>query len=644
MGKGERTLSATKMDQSRIRAEKENVEYVETLGVHWRNLSVHFKDVQALAPCSGDVEAGQAVALMGPTGCGKTSLLNALARRGPVGGGQVWYGDDLAWSSALKRHVAFVEQDDLVFEGLTVRETLAFSARLRLPAASLKEKLERVDETLKLLRLESCAETPVGGMGGKTISGGERKRLMVGQEMLTRPRLLCCDEPTSGLDSATACVVVEALRDLARERRVAVVASIHQPSSRLFLLFDELLLLRKGGLTYRGSTADAGDAFAGAPFHLPCPAAYSAPDWLMEIVVENKVDSDDEKKRVLDERYGPSTLPPRTEPLRSLRAQKRRQRYAAPLTEQIAVLSRRSWKAVAPKVFKRSSLLLHGGNATLAGLMWWQLGYKEKDVFPRYTLAFAIPIAWIFFPLLDALPWFGAAQNMLRKDLACNAYRLEAWFVVDSTMNLVPMCAQSLMHLTIFYVLAGVSSNPAVWFALYAVLVASFLTFQSIGLMFSAGVSGENVVTVAMIYVTYVFLFTGLFVPVSQTAVPWAVYANPLIYILKLSADAIFGIDRKKFKCGNPDDGTLFPDSCDAGGDGKISVNDIYEEYHLDRFTTGQAIVALFVMFVVARSVAYLLLRRRMKQKERELMRYQDATPTAEEESKEDVAVAGEKA
>ena len=451
MGKGERTMSAnaTKMDQSRVRAERENVEYVETLGVHWHNLSVHFKDVQALAPCSGDVEAGQAVALMGPTGCGKTSLLNALARRGPVGGGQVWYGDDLAWSSALKRHVAFVEQDDLVFEGLTVRETLAFSARLRLPAASLKEKLERVDETLKLLRLESCAETPVGGVGGKTISGGERKRLMVGQEMLTRPRLLCCDEPTSGLDSATACVVVEALRDLARERRVAVVASIHQPSSRLFLLFDELLLLRKGGLTYRGSTADAGDAFAGAPFHLPCPAAYSAPDWLMEIVVENKVDNDDEKKRVLDERYGPATLPPRTEPLRSLRAQKRRQRYAAPLTEQIAVLSRRSWKAVAPKVFKRSSLLLHGGNATLAGLMWWQLGYKEKDVFPRYTLAFAIPIAWIFFPLLDALPWFGAAQNMLRKDLACNAYRLEAWFVVDSTMNLVPMCAQSLMHLTV---------------------------------------------------------------------------------------------------------------------------------------------------------------------------------------------------
>ena len=155
-------------------------------------------------------------------------------------------------------------------------------------------------------------------MGGKTISGGERKRLMVGQEMLTRPTtpvLRRADErprQRHGVRRRRG-----APRPRARERRVAVVASIHQPSSRLFLLFDELLLLRKGGLTYRGSTSDAGDAFAGAPFHLPCPAAYSAPDWLMEIVVENKVDSDDEKKRVLDERYGPATLPPRTEPLRS---------------------------------------------------------------------------------------------------------------------------------------------------------------------------------------------------------------------------------------------------------------------------------------------------------------------------------------
>ena len=75
-----------------------------------------------------------------------------------------------------------------------------------------------------------------------------------------------------------------------------------------------------------------------------------------------------------------------------------------------------------------------------------RLGYREKDIFPRYTLAFAIPIAWIFFPLLDALPFVGRAKKILRRDLAVNAYRLEAWVVVDSTVQLVPMLVQSFMY------------------------------------------------------------------------------------------------------------------------------------------------------------------------------------------------------
>jgi len=605
---------------------RKDTEHMDELSVHWRHLAVRFHEIQALAPCSGDVEAGQIVALMGPTGCGKTSLLNALARRGPISAGAVWYGDGVAWSSALKRHVAFIEQDDLVFPGLTVRESLVFSARLRLPDVSLEEKLRRVDEMLELLRLTACAETPVSSEK-KSISGGERKRLMVGQEMLTKPRLLCCDEPTSGLDSMTACVVVDALRDLARQRRVAVVASIHQPSSRLFLMFDEMVLLRKGGLAYRGPTKGAGDAFAEAPFFFPCPSAYSAPDWMMEVVVEGHVDADAAKVAALDERYGPATLPPRDGPLKSLKATRRRQRYAAPLSEQVAVLARRSWRAVKPLVLKKTSLVLHIGNSTLCGLMWWQLGYREKDIFPRYTLAFAIPIAWIFFPLLDALPFVGRAKKILRRDLAVNAYRLEAWFVVDSTVQLVPMLVQSFMYLVVQFALTGVSNNPLVLFALYGVLVASFLTFQSIGLMFSAGISEKNVMTVAMIFVTFVFLFTGLFVPVNDTAIPWVAYFNPLRFILKLAVDCVFAIDGKSFKCGNDvdGDGTLYPASCYPGEDGRISVHEIYEQYGLNKISALDSVIALFVIFLGCRIIAYVLLKRRMKKHFRELRQYERA-------------------
>jgi len=521
-------------------------EVPQELSVHWRDLSVRFRDrggsswrkraqrsaknawraalgeeveagdtlvkrapqreVLALAPCSGDVEAGRAVALMGPTGCGKTSLLNAMARRGPVSSGQVWYGTDLAWSSSLKRHVAFIEQDDLTFAGLTVRESLAFSARLRLAGMPLAQKLEQVEQSIELLHLQSCADTMVSSTDGKakTISGGERKRLMVGQEMLTSPRLICCDEPTSGLDSSTACAVVDALRDLARRKRVAVIASIHQPSSRLFLMFDDLYLLRKGGAVYRGPTADAGGAFAAAPFSLPTPDAYSAPDWLMEIVVDGRVFEGDARLAALGKRYGPASLPAHEGRLRELRATRRRHKFAAPLTEQVAVLARRTWRGVKGNVFKRTALMLHCGNATISGLMWFQLGTKESDIWARYTIAFAIPIAWVFFPLLESLGVVPASEAILKKELAVNAYRLEAWAAVFTTMALIPMFVQSFIFLTIFFTLSGISSNVLVFFALYAVVVGSLLTFQSIGLFFSAAVDEKELTTIAMLYVTRV--------------------------------------------------------------------------------------------------------------------------------------------
>ena len=125
----------------------------DSLSVHFRKLSVTIKDKVCLRPVSGDVNAGELVALMGPTGCGKTTLLNAICCRGPVTAGDVWYGEGLAWSKALRRYVAFVEQDDLVYPSLTVRQSLVFSARLRLPGP-LADKERRVDAILADLRLE----------------------------------------------------------------------------------------------------------------------------------------------------------------------------------------------------------------------------------------------------------------------------------------------------------------------------------------------------------------------------------------------------------------------------------------------------------------------------------------------------------
>jgi ABC-type multidrug transport system ATPase subunit len=178
------------------------------------------------------------LAVMGPSGGGKSTLINALSRRGPVSSGRVRYGGvrGESWSPGLKRCVALVDQDDQVLSALTVGETLRFGAALRLSHLPPAERDARIGALIATLRLGACESTRVGDSSSAStrgISGGERKRLCIACELLTLPSLLFCDEPSSGLDSSMAFVVVDVLRELARLHGVTVIASIHQPSSQV---------------------------------------------------------------------------------------------------------------------------------------------------------------------------------------------------------------------------------------------------------------------------------------------------------------------------------------------------------------------------------------------------------------------------
>lgn len=108
-----------------------------------------------------------------------------------------------------------------------------------------------VDGTILELGLQDCADTVIGNWHLRGISGGEKKRLSIALEILTKPLLLFLDEPTSGLDSASAFFVTQTLRNIARDGRT-VISSIHQPSSEVFALFDDLFLLSGGETVYFG--------------------------------------------------------------------------------------------------------------------------------------------------------------------------------------------------------------------------------------------------------------------------------------------------------------------------------------------------------------------------------------------------------
>ena len=127
---------------------------------------------------------------------------------------------------------AYVQQDDALMDILTPREIFEFACRIRL-GLSRAETQQRIDYLVRRLNLGDCEHQRIGGVFMRGISGGERKRVSIGYELITEPSILLLDEPTSGLDASCALRVVQQLR-LEAQRGLSVAVTIHQPSSKLF--------------------------------------------------------------------------------------------------------------------------------------------------------------------------------------------------------------------------------------------------------------------------------------------------------------------------------------------------------------------------------------------------------------------------
>lgn len=269
--------------------------------ISWSGVTVTVTDRETKQPktlldnVQGYVEAGEILALMGPSGCGKTTLLNVLAGRqptttttstssntttnitskaaraaskGPKATGTVRVNGTAPAPATLRRLSRFVEQEDALIGSLTVRETLSFASRLA-TRLSPRERAARVDEVLSALGLRNQASTLIGTPVRRGVSGGQRRRAGVGAQLMTCPRVLFLDEPTSGLDSAASLEVVRYLRAVARRDNLIVVASIHQPSTAAFNLFDKLLLLGSGQTHFFGPLGAVGAYYESVGRALP---------------------------------------------------------------------------------------------------------------------------------------------------------------------------------------------------------------------------------------------------------------------------------------------------------------------------------------------------------------------------------------
>ncbi|KAK9699545.1 hypothetical protein RND81_08G180400 [Saponaria officinalis] len=258
------------------------------------SISIAFKDLTLTLKCkkkrllknlTGKIMPSRIAAVMGPSGAGKTTFLSALAGKatGCTKKGLVLINGKPESIHSYRKIVGFVPQDDIVHGNLTVEENLWFSARCRLsthlPRAHKVLIVERVIMNLGLQEVRDCL---VGTVEERGISGGQRKRVNVGLEMVMEPSILFLDEPTSGLDSSSSRQLLAALRHEALAG-VNICMVVHQPSYALFKMFDDLILLAKGGLmVYHGPVRQVEEYFAGLGINVP--ERVNPPDYYIDIL------------------------------------------------------------------------------------------------------------------------------------------------------------------------------------------------------------------------------------------------------------------------------------------------------------------------------------------------------------------------
>ncbi|KAF1878042.1 hypothetical protein Lal_00041791 [Lupinus albus] len=518
---------------------------------------------------SGYVSPGEVLALMGPSGSGKTTLLNLLGGRlsQPTIGGSVTY-NDLSYSKSLKSKIGFVTQDDVLFPHLTVKETLTYAARLRMPKTYTKEQKEkRALDVIYELGLERCQDTMIGGSFVRGVSGGERKRVCIGNEIIINPSLLLLDEPTSGLDSTTALRIVQMLQDIAESGKT-VVTTIHQPSSRLFHKFDKLILLGKGSLLYFGKASEVmkyfqsigctplismnpaeflldlangnindvslpseledkvqiGNAETETPSAKPSPAVVH--EYLVE-AYETQV-AEAEKKKIM--------VPiPLDEAVKSkLRSPKRQ--WGSSWYEQYSILFSRGIKERRHDYFSWLRITQVLSTAIILGLLWWQSDANNpKDLQDQAGLLFFIAVFWGFFPVFTAIFTFPQERAMLTKERAADMYRLSAYFLARTTSDLPLDLVLPVLFLLVVYFMAGLRLSAGPFFLTILTVFLCIVAAQGLGLAIGATLMDlKRATTLASVTVMTFMLAGGFFVERVPIFISWIRYLSFNYHTYKL--------------------------------------------------------------------------------------------------------------
>ncbi|KAK6934636.1 ABC-2 type transporter, partial [Dillenia turbinata] len=505
---------------------------------------------------TGSIGPGEILALMGPSGSGKTTLLKILGGRLHDNvKGSITY-NDIKYNQALKRRIGFVTQDDVLFPQLTVEETLIFAAFLRLPSnMSRQQKYARVEMIIKELGLERCRQTRVGGGFVKGVSGGERKRTSIGYEILVDPSLLLLDEPTSGLDSTSASKLLQILQGVAKAGRT-IITTIHQPSSRMFHMFDKLLLISDGYPVYYGKAGEAMEYFSSLRF-VP-EIAMNPAEFLLDLATGQVTDisipeslhaaqgtNDSEKviikylqlkyKNELEVKEKEANQATKTEEHLQLAIQVKKD-WTNSWFEQFMILAKRTYRERCRDYFDKVRLVQAVGVAVLLGLLWWKskMG-NEAQLRDQIGLLFYICIFWSSSSIFGAVYVFPFEKAYLIKERKADMYRLSAYYVCSTLCDMVAHVFYPTFFMSIVYFMAGFKRTVSCFFLTLSVILLIAITSQGAGELFGAAVMSIKRAGMIASLILMLFLLTGgYYVQHIPQFMQWLKYLSFMYYGFRL--------------------------------------------------------------------------------------------------------------
>ncbi|XP_053694702.1 ATP-binding cassette sub-family G member 4-like [Sabethes cyaneus] len=566
------------------------------------------KSKKLLHGISGSFRSGRLAGILGPSGAGKSSLLNILsAFKTKKVSGELLVNGKLIKRQKYRREVTYTSQDVSMLGNITVVETLDFAAELKLPnSVSAMVKSKTVNDIIKLLGLQKCANNHV-----ETISGGEKKRLSIGLELISNPKIMFFDEPTSGLDIIAAMQVIAHLKELALSGR-CVVCVIHQPSSSILQMFDDLMILSEGQCIYRGPLDELVSTFKASGFE--CPNYYNRADFALEVAslkhegnLLNLIEKSKEDSKTADKDTNESANSNETDTMlvstETDESDATDRQYPVSQWSQFMTLTKRTTLCTLRDMqLMKMRILAHLFVGLLIGVVFWDVGNDGSKVLSNASCLFFFLIFVFFANSMPLVMTFPLETAVFIRERMNNWYSLSAYFFSKLVADFPFLILGPTLFLASSYYMTAQPMELERMVMLWGICVLTAWIAQLSGLLAGSSLPLELSVFCVPCSVIPMLIFCGFFVRFREMfdfLIPFT-YIGYFRYSFEGAMQAIYGFDRANIPCEK---------FCYFGKVSKFLESFDMEENNFTMDVTG-LLVWIFVLHVALYGSLVLRLRR----------------------------------